>query len=693
LLRWNGVITKQNGIDKTSLLQLPYPDRQPNYRDSQMTTIYYQNKLIYIPFLILVLLFSATGCQKAPSTDTDIADKYYRLAQQHFKRGEYSEAIRYLNTIDTQDEDLQAIRLYNLARCYRMLERYEQAYGFYYKVYQSFPTSNLADDALAMSAGMLYNQGKYKDALETYVKVFKEYPDTDVPAIRIWESMGSCLEKFKEEKGYFISGEQRIPAAKFLSLALDVSHHRNSYTLLDRYSFWEDYLKRYRTNQKFRLEYIQRLLTTENFLEAQKQKNRLSRETWPIGEYLEICKLFRINNYDAVIERTTQWLRDYKEKATKSLVSDCSILRIESLMKRNVDNLILINEINDLFKISRNTGFYYILRMYHKLNVEDLLTLADNQESSSLVFFLLAQKYLDLGDLKESQVYLKQAIAKLSTGEMRVGQRSEVLDEMYTILNGYYDSLNKKQFQGVLTNKFKRLLNRAGHFNEFAGYVLNNHEREIVVFLTSQVEKSRNIKELLEYSGPFPAYDEFVSTVFKKTRTFKNLSKVFASRKPWQDKLKEFATYRINEPPSYTEEYYLNNFYYEAVKLIYLIYMKAGFSLQTRNALFLEHMAFLNKQGVFGVYGDFGVDYESVEETSAFDEVGFYDESGNKLITYSRYNRYRNQESKLKPFSFTTENILKAALRRVKKGSQEYWALQAYIDGSKIDKLDSALGH
>ncbi len=393
-----------------------------------------------------------------------------------------------------------------MGRCYRMLGRFNEAYGYYYEVYQMFSTSNLADDALAMSGGMLYNQKKYRSALDTYVKFLKEYPHSDVPAIRIWESMESCLAKFQKGKDCFSFEDQRIPPLEFLRLTLEVTHHRNSYALLDRFNFWKDYSKKYQNNHKFRLEYIERLLRSENFLEAEKQKARLSKESWPIAEYLEISKLYQINKYEVVINRTRQWLRDYRDKAPTSLVADCFILRIECLVKQNADDLMLINEINDLFRLSRARGFDYILQMYDKLKLEELLTLRENQETPPLVLFLLAQKYLDSGNFRESQHYLKEGIARLSADEVQVLRRAEVLNEILEIVNGYYFSLSKEQFQRVFTNKFRRILSRAGYFNEVAGYVLKKHDKEIVSFLTTKLSSIRKINELLEYSG-YP--DEF----------------------------------------------------------------------------------------------------------------------------------------------------------------------------------------
>jgi len=142
------------------------------------------------------------------------------LARQHFEKGKYLEAVGYLKKIDTQDDGLKAKTFYTLGRCFKMLGNFDEAYEYYHKVYQLFPTLNLADDALAMSGGMLYNQKKYKSALEVYIKFFKEYPHSDVPAIRIWESMESCLHNFKKRGSYFAFDDQRIAANQFLRLKI-----------------------------------------------------------------------------------------------------------------------------------------------------------------------------------------------------------------------------------------------------------------------------------------------------------------------------------------------------------------------------------------------------------------------------------------------------------------------------------------
>lgn len=211
-------------------------------------------KSIHILFLVLAALLLSVRCQESHPYRT--GEEYYMLARQHFEKGEYIEAITYLKKIDTQDEGLMAKTFYTLGRCFRMLGSFDEAYENYTKVYKLFPTSNLADDALAMSGGMLHNQKKYKEALEVYIKFFKEYPHSDMPAISIWESMESCLRNFKKREGYFTFDNQRIAADQFLRLTLDVAHHRNSYSLLDRFNFWEDYSKRYQSNHKFRFGFL-----------------------------------------------------------------------------------------------------------------------------------------------------------------------------------------------------------------------------------------------------------------------------------------------------------------------------------------------------------------------------------------------------------------------------------------------------
>jgi small nuclear ribonucleoprotein (snRNP)-like protein len=299
----------------------------------------------------------------------------------------------------------------------------------------------------------------------------------------------------------------------------------------------------------------------------------------------------------------------------------------------------------------------------------------------------LAQKYLDSGDFDKSQAYLKEGITRVPSDETGVLRRAEVLNEIHDILNGYYYSLSREQFQKVFTNKFRRLLNRARNFNSLAGYVLSEYESEINFFLTSKIASIRKINELLEYKGQVPAYDEFMSIVLNNTRTFRSVSDIFASRLSWDQKLGRFAIYKVNELPTYTDDYYLNNFYYEAVKLLYLIYMNVGFSRETCNALFLQHMTFLNKQGILGVYGNFDFTYGVVDDLSVYDQGIYYDKSRDRFINYFRYNRFRNKNSELKKFKFDTETILKTALTKVKKGSQEYVALLAYIDNCRVNKL------
>ncbi len=200
-------------------------------------------------------------------------------------------------------------------------------------------------------------------------------------------------------------------------------------------------------------------------------------------------------------------------------------------------------------------------------------------------------------------------------------------------------------------------------------------------------ESVATMHRIMQYRGPLPAYEEFMGTVFFKTRKFSNLANLFASGARWHEKLKSFAAYKINEPPTYTEDYYLNNFYYEAVKLLYLIYMNAGFSQQSCNALFLQHMAFLNKLGIFGIYGDFDFTYGPLEDSAGYDEGFYYDRSRDRLVSYFRLTGVMNQKSKMIRFRFSNEDFLKGALKRTRKNSQEHAALQAYLEGCRVDKL------
>ncbi len=654
-----------------------------------------ENKILRLAAfnLIVGLFFLTTSCDFFQSFSDE---GRYGLASKYFHKEEYLKAIKFLNKIQSPNEDMMAKTYYSLGRCYKMLNQFDKAFDSYYKVYTEFPASNLADDALAMSGGMLYSQGKYKNALDIYRKFMKEYPNSDVRSIRIWESMELCLAKFKKYGNIYAYNEQVIQSDEFLKIVLEVTQHRNSYLLLDRFNFWEEYSRKYQPKNKFRLEFIQSLLENSNFLEAERQMSVLSRDQIPFARYLKISKLYQLGKYKQVIKETEQWLSNFNTKVSIHLLTDCIILRIESMMKSGSNDLEILNELNYLFNYAKNTPFQYVLRINPKLTKANLLSLSKKNKSSPLVYFLLAQRYLKAGDFKKCQEYFKEGLSKIPNNNSAFLERGKVLNEILDILDGYYFSINKEDYNKIFVNNLGRILKSAQNFNQVAGKTINKNKKKIDLFLRRNLVNIKKIDQLSEYKDRLPVDSNLLEKVFENTHTFQNILKVVLYDYPWQEKITIFSKYKVKDIPTYTGAYYLDNMYYDSVKTLYLLYMKEGFSKEMCNALFLQHLVFLREEGILSIYGKFFYPPRDLDNSDVVDDLpeeGYHyyyyrkDDTGGEVyrIKYYKVDIFKNETKLFMNYRFDVKNYLKYKLRKIAKESKEYLALSAYLESLTND--------
>jgi tetratricopeptide (TPR) repeat protein len=166
------------------------------------------------------------------------------------------------------------------------------AYKYYNAVYCKYPTSYLADDALGM-LGLIHCQNKeYKEALNVYVKLLKQYPHSDQTDF-IWASIRECLMEFKlsPDGVNYTFGNQVINSKEFLQISINATNKTGYYDLLERFNFWQNYLNIYNSDHKSRVEYIKSLLQAEIFIEAESQLSKIPKEYHQALKYLEIKKI------------------------------------------------------------------------------------------------------------------------------------------------------------------------------------------------------------------------------------------------------------------------------------------------------------------------------------------------------------------------------------------------------------------
>jgi hypothetical protein len=645
-------------------------------------------------YLTLTMVLFLNSCDLYRCT-TD--EGCYKVASKYYHEKQYTKAAKYFSKIHSTNEMIMANTYYSLGMCYRMLGQYDKAFEYYYRVYENFPLSSLADDALAMSGGVLYYAGKYKSALDIYTKFLKEYPNSDLNFDRIWESMEKCLSNFKNSGHKYVYGDQVIPEKEFAKIAIDVTQQRSSYQLLDRFNFWDEYSKGYGTKNKFQLEYIQRLLEDGNFLEAERQKIIISKNHIQFVRFLEISKLYRLGKYKRVIGDSGLWLKDFSRTAATSLLTDCIVLRIESMIKIGYGNLELLEELNNLFYFARNTPFPYVLRINVNLSTRELELLSRNVKSPPLVDFLLAQRYFISGDFKRCQENVRQGILKIPKNNTAIWKRYDGLNEILTIVNGYYFSLDKTNRDRIFADNFQRIVRHARNFNAVAGDAVNRNKSKIDSFLWNELLRIKGIDQLSEFQDNLPVDPKLLEKIFEKTRTFHHIFDVLSYGAPWENKIETFAKYKITDVPISGDKYYLDNMYYDAIKNLYLLYMREGFTQEVCNALFLQHFLFLREEGILSILGKSyffpAIIHDSIKAgTSPREDYGYYyyerNNKGEKVYYRMKYYRVESPHSgngEFIKYELNIDNLLKKSLRKAKKGSKEFVAISIYLDNLNKD--------
>jgi len=115
----------------------------------------------------------------------NIAKALFQIAEEHYYARNYQNAIDFLELIQTEyaDRDFPARREvpFVLATCWRELNDYENAIGYYEKAIREYPTARHSELAPYL-IGTLYMDVKkdYEQALYWFEQQRELYPDSDV---------------------------------------------------------------------------------------------------------------------------------------------------------------------------------------------------------------------------------------------------------------------------------------------------------------------------------------------------------------------------------------------------------------------------------------------------------------------------------------------------------------------------------
>ena len=555
-------------------------------------------------------------------------EKYYKLGHSWFDVKMYWLAKFSLNRVQSANNISNAKALYTLAKIERETGNLEKAYWIYYSVYQQYPTSYLADDALAMTGSILYIQNKIAKALDIYEKVLEEYPHSD---IELWGSIGMCLRKFERNGDHYAYQGQIIPAERFQNLVILVSEKKKTYALLERFDYWEKYMRTHPSDDLGRQAYISSLLEKANFLQAQMEINKISQEYQPIVRFLKISKLFEFKKYEEVVNETSAWLSSFQHSAPSTLVPDCLIMRIKSiLIQKNGPNINdeLLESLSDLFALDRGAAYKIVNEAYNRISHDDLQRFVARNNRKPLAFLLLAQKSLESTDIKGTRQYLSRALMVMPSGNPDIIAKGKVLDRILDISDGHYDVLAPAEIEKELTQKFQKILKTIPDFNRNMNNVLTTYETQIDWFIKHRLQKAQNITDLFAPIENMPSYFQLTTQLFG--HTFKNLAKLYYEKIPTDEKIRRLAEYRLYFLPRLSGKWPLvkgenevgSYLSYESVAFLFLFFKKIGLSNETCRALFIHHLAFLAENGVFIIMSNQRFDPFSFSSTARC-EVSF----------------------------------------------------------------------
>jgi len=523
----------------------------------------------------------------------------YEKAKRYFEHFEYAEAIKILRHINTDDDKLAAKVLYSLARCSKNLEDFAAAHNYYIRVYERFPNCYLADDALAMSAGMLYMGECYKDALGVYLDYFKKYPHSDVDPDSIWISMKWCLMKFKRDGDVYRCQDEVISYEKFAKLTLMVTKELDSYSLLERFDFWEQYVEKFNPKRKVLLEYIRFLLVRENFLEADKHIKKLDKEYLSTATYLKISRFFRLRRYEQVVQQTEEWLKYYRNNASKFLLADCLYMRIFSMLNSSFDPAEIMDSLTQYFELSPRNAFKLIPKVYGKLSTQHYNLILRDDRKTYLSCLFLSQYNLDILDYEKAKIFLKESLAKLPIQNKSDIERGYQLMEILDIASGYYFTLPDEERRKLI---IEQILILCEGVSPFTKKLLDKYKDKIDHEIQRLINM-QSLEDVLKYNIHEPTYDHIEQDIYNaQRRDFSILFECLYNKRQWSDFLEILPLNRIDSLPFTQDKLDHNSLCYEFSKLLYLLYMQMGFCQETCTALFLHDMSFLNKLSIFSIF-------------------------------------------------------------------------------------------
>jgi tetratricopeptide (TPR) repeat protein len=104
----------------------------------------------------------------------DPPELYFRSGIEYFKNGDYENALKNFLFADSADPH-PAFSLW-VGKCLRQLERYDQMLLRMNMIINTFPESDVADDAMFEMAFYYQKTGDYHKAIEMYTRLTEQYP-------------------------------------------------------------------------------------------------------------------------------------------------------------------------------------------------------------------------------------------------------------------------------------------------------------------------------------------------------------------------------------------------------------------------------------------------------------------------------------------------------------------------------------
>jgi len=531
-------------------------------------------------------------------------DAFSMIGNIYYETGDYLGALeQYLEfwlTYKNSDIDMRTTWI-SIEMCVTKLmdeKKYKGAINFYREFISKINNDTYIQKAHINIGDIYYLKRDSFQAYKIYANFHSKYPHSKIV---VWYKIRDCLTDFVKVGDSYVYGTNSVSKKEFLKQSLRVTHETGSYDIVERFNFWSDYYRSYKDKIINRERVLNGLLKNQNFLEAEKLIGGMDENELPTANYLKIKKHYELGDFSKVIDESRKWIKKFIKVSEKKLIADVLNTKIRSQIGLKKVNEEIFDDLSMLYPISINTFQELNLIIGNEINKNNISEYLPRRSNNYLINLYYAQKYFIDYNFGKSRKHLKNAYENIPDNLEKLKRKIHALKNTLEVLDGYYFNYDNEELEGILNTNVTAFIKKGMEYSHNISSLVEKYPI-ILEVINNKVINVESIEDLFKIRHKLPRYNEILDSGVVESMKLRELMKLLFEADAQSQHIGMLSMFQVFRVPRIGTKYTYNNLKYDYSKILYLVYMRCGFSKETCNTLFINHLKYLHINGIFSVF-------------------------------------------------------------------------------------------